>query len=105
MRDIKWQCPECQAMNANHPDNTAYPVCRKCNKKFDWSEIAHTSDNLDIYISAVDALAKKTCNVDAVLDLVDDQDAGIDALKDSFLSGDRPVKALVRVRKLAAATD
>ncbi|HAC27146.1 MAG TPA: hypothetical protein DCF82_04940 [Marinobacter hydrocarbonoclasticus] len=102
MHDIKWQCPDCKAKNANHPDKTAFPECRKCDKKFDWLDIAHTSDNMDIYLAAVDALAMKTCGKCA-LDLIDDQDAGVDALKDAFLNGERPVKALIRVRKLAAA--
>lgn len=103
MYDIKWQCPDCKAPNANHPEKTNFPECRKCEKKFDWSEIAHTSDNFDIYLSAVDALAVKTCGKIA-LDLIDDQIAGNDALKDAFMSGERPVKALIRVRKLAAAS-
>ena len=54
MYDIKWQCPDCKAKNANHPEKTAFPECRKCDKKFDWSDIAHTSDNMDIYLAAVD---------------------------------------------------
>jgi len=103
MQEIKWQCPHCKGKNANHPERTNFPECRKCDKKLDWSEIAHTSDSMDIYTSAVDALAKKTCNVDAVLDLVDDQVAGVEALKDSFMNAERPVKALIRIRQMAAS--
>lgn len=59
-------------------------------------------ENLYTWLERVDAVCREVYKAEAALDLVNDQDQGIDTLRDAFMNDAEPAEGLRQLRLLQA---
>ncbi|TNC80833.1 MAG: hypothetical protein C9356_11965 [Oleiphilus sp.] len=102
MNEVTWVCEACKTENVDLRSETALPMCGGCEKHFDWDDLIHVSDDCDAYLNAVDKLSRQCFAGRAAVDLVEEPDAAVHSLQDSFNNNVTVEEALKRVRRLQA---
>jgi transcription elongation factor Elf1 len=96
VNEVTWRCPKCNHENIDLQKETVTPMCGGCENHFHWEDIAHVSDDLDLYLNVIDAMSNHQYGKSAC-DLMDNHEDATDSMTDDFANSIKPKDALQRI--------